>query len=61
MAKAASVVLYWVPTRLSIYSVLVLSTMLDAVDRALGQIDSLIKGELEPVMKTLHTQQKGQP
>ena len=37
------------------------AAMLDAVDRALGQIDSLIKGELEPVMKTLHTQQKGQP
>ncbi len=37
------------------------AAMLDAVDRALGQIDSLINGELEPVMKTLHTQQTGQP
>ena len=37
------------------------AAMLDAADRAIGQIDSLINGELEPVMKTLHTQQKGQP
>ena len=33
--------------------------MLDAVDRAVAQIDQLVGGDLEPVMKVLHTQQEG--
>ena len=33
--------------------------MLDAVDRAVAQIDQLVEGDLEPVMKVLHTQQEG--
>ena len=34
--------------------------MLDAVERALAQFDPLINGDLEPVMKVLHTQPEGQ-
>ena len=33
--------------------------MLDAVDRAVAQIDQLVGGDLEPVMKVLHTQPEG--
>jgi len=36
------------------------TAMLDAVERALAQFDPLINGDLEPVMKVLHTQPEGQ-
>ena len=36
------------------------TAILDAIDRALGQIDPMMSGNLEPVMKALHTQPKGQ-
>tara|TARA_B100000700_G_scaffold322839_1_gene425264 strand:+ start:94 stop:480 length:387 start_codon:yes stop_codon:yes gene_type:complete len=36
------------------------TAILDAIDRALGEIDPIMGGDLEPVMKALHTQQKGQ-
>ena len=36
------------------------TAILDAIDRALGQIDPMMSGNLEPVMKALHTQHKGE-
>ncbi|MEC9078997.1 MAG: aminoacyl-tRNA hydrolase [Pseudomonadota bacterium] len=36
------------------------TAILDAIDRALGQIDPMMSGNFEPVMKVLHTQPKGQ-
>lgn len=36
------------------------TAILDAIDRALGEIDPMMAGDLEPVMKALHTQQTGQ-
>jgi len=35
------------------------TAILDAIDRALDQIDPMMGGNLEPVMKALHTQHKG--
>ena len=37
------------------------TAILDAIDRALDQIDPMMCGNLEPVMKALHTQHKGRP
>ena len=36
------------------------TAILDAIDRALGEINPMMAGDLEPVMKALHTQQTGQ-
>ena len=36
------------------------TTILDAIDRALDEINPMMAGDLEPVMKALHTQQTGQ-
>jgi len=36
------------------------TAILDAIDRALDEIDPMMAGDLEPVMKALHTQQTGQ-
>ena len=36
------------------------TAILDAIDRALGEINLMMAGDLEPVMKALHTQQTGQ-
>ena len=35
------------------------TAILDAIDRAVDQIDPMMDGNLEPVMKALHTQHKG--
>ncbi len=36
------------------------TAILDAIDRALDEINPMMAGDLEPVMKALHTQQTGQ-
>lgn len=36
------------------------TAILDAIDRALGEINPMMAGDLEPVMKALHTQPTGQ-